>query len=110
MSNFAQKLFLDRLNSVSGLFVDESDLDYYGRLILKLKGLIEASHYEQNALLAYILLFYSYDTKRSKDLEKMFSSVFKTRGNELTLTNLVATLTKMACFCRDNIIWNEIDC
>lgn len=109
MSSFAQKLFLDRFNSKTGLFVNGTDLDTYGRLILKLKGLHEASSYEQKAILAYILLFYPHNSNNFKYLEEMFDNSIETCDDNLTLSALIATLTRMANFCTDNIVWNEID-
>ncbi len=109
MSNFSQKVFLDRFNSMTGLFAVGTDLDPYGRFILKLKGLQDATSCEQTALLAYILLFYPNNTNCLEDLEEMFNNSIRTCDDSLTLSNLIATLTSMVNFCTDNIIWNEID-
>lgn len=104
ISNFAQTAFLDRLNAFTGLFTMGSDLDAYGRLILKLKGLPQILNCEQKSIFAYILLFNG--LKKDNSVENLYNSL-RTCEDCLTLTNLISTLNSMANFCSDNINLNE---
>jgi len=104
-ANFAQKRFLDRFSSATGLFLPGSDLDIYGRLVQKLKALPEISSLKKNAILAYILLFYPLTNDSS--LEDLYNNSIKTCDNCLSLTTLISTLTSMDDFCTENIFWNE---
>lgn len=106
MKNFTQNLYLERFNSASGLFNAGSDLDEYGRLIVKLKSLSELMAYEQKAILAYILLFHPGDFG-SKELDETYGFYVRTSEESLPLQNLVGNLVCMANFCADNIDWSD---
>lgn len=106
MSNFAQKLFLERFNSTTKLFVTGTDLDEYGKLILKLRGLPEVVTCEQMAILSYVLLLHSGDF-RLKHLDEMFNDYIRSCDDCLTMPNFISTLTSMANFSADNIDWTE---
>lgn len=101
MTNFAQRLFLERFNSTTNLFLTETDLDEYGKQILKLKGLPELVTCKQMAVLTYILLFHPGDI-RFKNLDELFNTYIRTCNDCLTLPNLITTLTSMANFFTDN--------
>jgi hypothetical protein len=107
ISNFSQKLFLERFNSCTNLFSPGADLDEYGRLILKLKALPELPLYEQKAIMAYTLLFHRKDSDGSLITDDLFNNYIRSCDDCLNLRSLINILTAMVQFCDDNIDWNE---
>jgi hypothetical protein len=94
-------------NSICNLFKPDTDLQHYSYLINEVKTL-QLDGIEQQAILAYIVLF-DYDSTMSlKDPaaltdinvlnEYLFESCVKRKDRTFTLQNLTSTLVKMALF------------
>jgi len=103
-SHFAQKLNLEWFNSMTHLYVNGTDFDVYGKLILKLKGLPEFINFEQMAILAYILALNpsNLEGSRLKYFDDLFNKYIRSCDNCLTLPVFIHTLTSMANFSSDN--------
>jgi len=110
VSTFMQNEFLEKFNSLTNLFKQGADLDEYGRLITKLKGLPELTSVEQKAVLAYTILFdhdESMFEASNLDLTKLFDNLIRTCEDCLNLSELSSILMGMANFCACNIDWND---
>ena len=119
MNNFFQNLHLEKFNSITNLFCPNADLDHYGRLINRLKGLPILTSFEQKSVLSYVILF-DHDkemnlesktelTDQSILNENLYNSRIRTCENCLDLSSLSKTLVEMAAFCAQNISWDISD-
>ena len=106
------------LNSICNLFKPDTDLLHYSRLINEVKTL-QLDGIEQQAILAYIVLFDYDSTMNLKDPaaltdinvlnEYLYESCVKRTDKTFSLQNLTSTLVKMALFSSYNIVWSETD-
>jgi len=105
MNNFAQRVVLERFNSMTNLFASGSDLDDYGKMISQLKGLAELVTPEQMAILTYTLVFNSSqsDDFVMKHLDEIFDKFVRNCDDCLTRSNLCTILKSMADFFTDNL-------
>ncbi len=108
MSNFEQKEFLERFSIATSLFIEESDLDKYGRLITKLTGISELGTVDQQATLTYAILFHRNNGQDNGYLESIFHKDSGKLTNKFSLSALISTLEEMVHFCTDNIEWCEM--
>lgn len=110
MNSFLQNLYLERFNSITTLFSPGADLDHYGRLITKLKGLPELETCKQLAVLSYIILFdhdENMNLSFSIEMGKLYDTCIKTCDECIPLPTLTNILLSMANFCAYNIDWND---
>jgi len=101
MSNFMQKQFLEEFCQKTNFFSPNADLDYYGGLILKLKGLPEMRSLKKLAVIAFTLM----DPVMVLEPEAvdLYNTQLRPTEGLLELHGLVEVLTSMSLFCSNNI-------
>ncbi len=108
MTNFEQKEFLERFSIATNMFIDGADLDEYGRLITKLKSISELFMSDQQAILAFTILFNGNNWADNAYLESIFDTYVGKFSSKFSLSALTSTLKEMAHFFADNVEWGEM--
>lgn len=107
-NNFQQRLYLERFNAVTELFIPGANLDEYGVCISKLKSLPELSNFRQKAVVAYTILFDCDDKtvcSTNLNLNFIFDYYVRTCENCISFSSLTENLREMATFSTNNIEW-----
>jgi hypothetical protein len=105
---------IENFNTISQLFKFDSDLVYFCDLIAKVSSVCLVG-IEQQALMAYIVLFDSFKELNSSQAlraiaernELIFDCCVEKINPEITLEEVSSWLVKMAVFSSYNIIWSE---
>jgi len=103
-NDFNQRLFLERFNVVTDLFLPGANLIAYSQCISKLRGLPEISNFKQKAVLAFAVLFFS-DAIKGRHVECMYETYVRSCENCISLSNLASNLTEMATLSSRIIAW-----
>jgi len=103
-----QMLFLERYNATMELFLPGKNLTHYSNCIAKLRGLPELGNFQQKAVLAFAVLFFTNDKNSavySLNVESMYDSYVRSCENCISLSNLTSNLTEMAALSSKIFTW-----
>ncbi len=107
--NLQQRLYLERFNAVTNLFLPGTNLDEYSLCVSKLKGLPELSNFKQKAAIAFTILFDCDENttigNNFSNIDHIFNYYVRTCDNCISFTSFIENLKEMAKFSTRNIAW-----